>query len=161
MHQTMEPQTEEIKGRNLGKIINKMSNQLKRRYLISEEDIGLTSMQQRVLHFILFRSMKRDVYQKDVETEFEIRKSTATGILQLMEKNGLITRESVARDARLKKLVPTKKALALRTCVLKNIQDAEARMTEGISEEELDLCRKVLLQMSCNLSADEKRMTEE
>ena len=54
--------------------------------------------------------MKGDIYQKDVEKEFQIRRSTATGTLQILEKNGFIRREPVKQDARLKKLVPTDKA---------------------------------------------------
>ena len=36
------------------------------------------------------------MFQRDVEAEFNIRRSTATGILQLMEKNGFLLREPVA-----------------------------------------------------------------
>ena len=53
------------------------------------------------------------IIRKDIEEEFQIRKSTVTGILQLMEKNGFIYRESVEKDARLKRIVPTKKAEAV------------------------------------------------
>ena len=53
----------------------------------------------------------RDIFQKDFEEEFSIRRSTATKILQLMEKNGLIERQKVESDARLKKIVLTNKAL--------------------------------------------------
>mgnify|MGYP002980682515 CR=1 FL=1 len=66
----------------------------------------MTNMQRHVLHYILLQSMSRDIYQKDVEAEFQIRRSTATGILQLLEKNGFILRKAEDRDARLKKIVP-------------------------------------------------------
>ena len=69
--------------------------------------------------------MHREVYQKDIEEEFRIRKSTATGILQLMEKNGFISRESSKKDARLKRIVPTPKAEALRPEILEHIRDTE------------------------------------
>ena len=81
----------------------------------------LTPMQKHILKFILLETMHRDLYQKDVEEEFKIRRSTTTGILQLMEKNGFIYRESVAKDARLKRIIPTKKAEALREQILENI----------------------------------------
>ena len=66
-------------------------------------------MQMHVLRYILMSTLHRDVYQKDIEEEFQIRKSTATGILKLMEKHGFIRRESAQQDARLKRIVPTKK----------------------------------------------------
>ena len=52
----------------------------------------------------LYENRGKEVFQRDIQAQFSIRRSTVTGILQLMEKNGLITRSSVERDARLKKL---------------------------------------------------------
>jgi len=54
------------------------------------ENDDLTTMQKHVLKFILLETMHRDLYQKDIEEEFQIRKPTVTGILKLMEKNGYI-----------------------------------------------------------------------
>ena len=45
------------------------------------------------------------VFQRDLESAFHIRRSTATGILQIMVRDGLIVREPVEGDARLKRLV--------------------------------------------------------
>mgnify|MGYP000382201950 FL=1 len=53
-------------------------------------------------------------------------------MMQLLEKNGFIRRESVKRDARLKRVVPTEKALALRDGVLEDIRNVEKKMLEGI-----------------------------
>lgn len=55
----------------------------------------------------LYDNMEKEIFQKDIETEFSIARSTVTGILKLMEKKGYIIRESVPYDARLKKLVLT------------------------------------------------------
>ena len=55
------------------------------------------------------RNRDKDIFQKDFEKEFDIRRSTASHILSLMEENGIITRESVPYDARLKKIVLTEK----------------------------------------------------
>ena len=83
-------------GHDVGRLINTISHQLKRRMCIQEEEDSLTTnMQRLVLHYILFESLKRDIYQKDVEKEFQIRRSTATGTLQILEKNGFINREQV------------------------------------------------------------------
>lgn len=57
----------------------------------------------------LMRSTKEQVFQKDIERAFCLRRSTATEILQLMERNGLIVRQSVDYDARLKQIVVTDK----------------------------------------------------
>ena len=65
-----------------------------------------------------------------------------------MEKNGFIRRESVKKDARLKQIIPTKKAEALREKILEDIFQREKKMTKGIEEEDLKLCRKVLEQIA-------------
>ena len=113
---------------------------------------SLTVMQKHILKFILLETLHREIYQKDIEEEFQIRKSTVTGILQLKEKNGFIYRESVEKDARLKRIVPTKKAEALRPSILYHINESEAQMTQGISKKDVEVCKQVLLQMLQNLS---------
>ena len=139
---------------NTGRLIHILSNQMKRRNASEAVgDDGLTTMQKHVLKHILLETMHREVYQKDIEEEFQIRKSTATGILQLMEKNGFISRESSKKDARLKRIVPTPKAEALR--------DTEKRLIQGIDQEDVKICRKVLVQMIQNLAENKKENKEE
>ena len=70
--------------------------------------------------------------------EFHLRRSTASGILQRMEKNGLVRRESVPQDARLKKLVLTPKAVALHADIHARIDEMEARLTRDVSREEVE-----------------------
>ena len=142
---------------DVGRLINMISHQLKRQMCFHEEESELTNMQKRVLHYILFQSMNKDIYQKDIEKEFKIRRSTASGILQLLEKNGFVTRENVEWDARLKKLVPTEKAEGVREEILSNIRYMEKILRQGISNQDMEICMKVLEQMSANLSGNEKR----
>lgn len=86
----------------------------------------------------LYSRRNRDVFQRDLEEEFSIRRSTATAILQLMERNALITRKSVSYDARLKKLVLTQKAIELHRMIANDINEFENRLTKGISGKELN-----------------------
>lgn len=115
-------------------------------------DDGLTTMQKHVLKFLLLETLHKVVYQKDIEEEFQIRKSTATGMLQLLEKNGFIVRESEKKDARLKRIIPTKKAEALRPSILAHIRQSETQLTTDISEADVLTCKKVLCQMLYNVS---------
>ena len=139
---------------HMGRLIQMLSHQMKRKNCIVTmiDGDGLTVMQKHILKFILLETLHREIYQKDIEEEFQIRKSTVTGILQLMEKNGFIYRENVEKDARLKRIIPTKKAEALRPSILSHINESEAQMTQGISEKDVAVCKKVLLQMLQNLS---------
>ncbi len=101
------------------------------------EDEGLTGIQAWALHY-LFRNADRDVFQRDVEAEFRIRRSTATELLKAMERGGLIRRVPVDYDARLKKIVLTDYAQDIRKQVGEQIRRSEEKMTEGFSQEELD-----------------------
>lgn len=93
----------------------------------------------------------KDIYQRDFEEKFSIRRSTATKILQLMEKNGLIERKSVESDARLKKIVLTKKGSDIHKSALLNLQNFEKRLRKGISDEELKTFFKTIDKIKENL----------
>ncbi len=96
----------------------------------------------------------RDVFQKDFEEFFSIRRSTATQILKLMEKNGLIVRECHANDARMKKITLTDKAHKYHKMIVNDIENREKRMLNGISKEDLESFFFVLDKIKSNLEGD-------
>ena len=100
----------------------------------------------------LYDHRDHDVFQKDIETDFSIRRSTVTGILQLMERNGLIVRESVANDARLKKLVLTDKAIQLHRSVEETIVEYEEKICQGITEQEKEIFFQITEKIRQNLT---------
>lgn len=138
-------------NKDAGRVIGMVSNQLKRQLDNTTLNDTLTGMQGRFLHFILTYSVEHDVFQKDLEEEFNLRRSTATGILQLMEKGGLLYRESVDYDARLKKIVVTEKGVQCKLQVEESIRTLEARLQRGISKADLEVFFRVMEQMSNNL----------
>ena len=97
----------------------------------------------------------RDIFQKDFEQEFDIRCSTASNILTLMEKNGLIIRESVPYDARLKKIILTNKALENQDVVNKSFDKLESTMKKDISKEDLAIFFSVLDKVCTNLERND------
>ena len=158
MMQDMECRMETM---HMGRMIHMLSHQLKRRNIQEElMDEGLTGSQRHIMKFILLRTLHTDVYQKDIEEEFRIRKSTVTGILKLLEKNGFIRRESVPQDARLKRIVPTARAEALRPQILEQLGRTEALLMEGIPEEELHIWRSVMCRMFGNLVKAEEEASK-
>ena len=52
---------------------------------------------------------EEDVFQRDLEEWFSVRRSTMSGILLRMEEKGFLVRTPVPYDARLKKLTLTEK----------------------------------------------------
>ena len=84
------------------------------------------------------------VFQKDLEAEFQMARSTASGILQAMEKKGLITRESIPRDARLKRLVLTEKGMEFQMEIMENFDRIQDVLKSDIPQEKLECFLEVL-----------------
>lgn len=98
-----------------------------------------------------YTNRDRDIFQKDFEQKFDIRRSTASAILSLMEKNDLIRRESVPYDARLKKIVLTQKAIDVQIFVEEAFERFDRTMKQNISDEELTVFFTVLDKINNNL----------
>ncbi|MBR4116728.1 MAG: MarR family transcriptional regulator [Clostridia bacterium] len=101
-----------------------------------------------------YNNSDRDIFQKDFEAEFSIRRSTASNILKTMEQNGFINRVSVESDARLKKIVLTEKAVNIHKAVLSNINDREKRLRKGLTEDEINTFLKIADKLMANLEED-------
>lgn len=138
-----------------GKIINRISNRLRRRSQKAQETIGITGAKGNILDYILIESEKRSVYQKDIEKEFDLRPSTATEVLKNLEKEELIVRVPDKQDGRYKKIVFTKKAEEIRSVLRREIQRSESILLRGITGEEQDIFMKITKKMLENLEQEE------
>lgn len=130
--------------------VSKLSNKLRRKLDMLSSRKEFSGSQGRTLHFLLAQS--DDVFQKDIEEEYSIRPSTATELLKQMEKNGLIVREPVSYDNRLKKIVLTDKALIYKKQVVNDLTELEETLIKGISEEKMKIFFEVIEKMMDNLS---------
>lgn len=135
---------------NAARYVSKLSNKLRRKLDMLSSREEFSGSQGRTLHFLL--SQSGDVFQKDIEEEYSIRPSTATELLKQMEKNGLIVRESVDYDNRLKKIVVTEKALLYKQQVIDDLTALDETLVKGISEADLQVFFKVMEKMMDNLS---------
>lgn len=99
----------------------------------------------------LYGNREKSIYQKDIEAQFSIGRSTVTNILKLMEKKGYLVREAVAHDARLKQLKLTTTGIQLHEDTQRLIAGLDERTMEGISEEELDTFYLVIRKLKENL----------
>ncbi len=113
------------------------------------------------LTFIHFRIIKylnmnhgRPVFQRDLEHIFNVRRSTMSGTIDIMEKNGFVTRESVDSDKRLKRIVLTDQARQVGVRDRKDIDDFEKSLAEGLSKEEQKELEGFLDRMIYNLASD-------
>lgn len=132
----------------------KAINHLLRRYVeenaFCEAAQQLTQMQIFVLAY-LYHSRDHAVYQRDLETEFLIRRSTITELLKGMEQKGLIVRVAVAEDARLKQILLTPQALELHDIVEQAIQNMEQMVLQDLSKQEIQQFYEILCKVKQNL----------
>lgn len=143
--------------RSIGMECRCVSNLVRRKMGETEvikESQELTGMHGFVIGY-LYNHQDEEVYQKDLEKRFEIRRSTATQILSLMEKNGLVFRQPVPRDARLKRLVLTEKAIEMHKEVVKEIEAIDSLLIAGVTEKELQTFFAVIDKVKANLTAKE------
>ena len=140
-----------------GKMINQISNRLRRRARQVQEAIGISGAQGNILDYILVESRQRSVYQKEIEKEFGLRPSTATEALKLLEEKGLICRIPEEKDGRYKRIVFTPKAEAVQDALRREIEESEAILLQGIAPEEKELFLEIAGRMLRNLDEREDR----
>lgn len=138
--------------KHIGRKINIVSHKIKRRIGKVGLEYGISSMQAKILGFIYYNSSKIDIFQKTIEEEFDIRRSSVTSVLTLMEKNELIKRVSVSEDARLKKIIITDKGIEIYKLVHKEIKEIEEIIENTLSEEELNSFIYILEKLTKNIS---------
>ena len=102
----------------------------------------------------LYDNRDEEIFQKDIEKEFEINKSTVTCIIKLMEKKGYIQRQSVEYDGRLKRIRLTDKGEKSHIEALKSIKKVECILRQNIPDEELDSFFNTINKLKSNLSKE-------
>lgn len=93
------------------------------------------------------------VFQRDLEKEFGITRSTASKVIDLMVKKGLVERRSVDYDARLRQLVLTDKAWAAAQVMVREGEALENRLLEGFAQEEIAQLMDYIARMKHNMSS--------
>jgi len=132
----------------IGKEITIFANRIHRSISKEAAQYGVTGVQSRIIGFIYHKLDKKDIFQRDIEEELDIRRSSVTSVLQLMEKNGYIKRVSVSVDARLKKIILTEKGLEIQKNVYDFILKFEKSLRDELSNDEM----KILVSLIDRLS---------
>ena len=95
--------------------------------------------------------MKIEMYFRGFRRKFNTTRSTISRVLKVMEQKGLVKRQSVDSDARLKKLVLTKKAKDIYQGIVEDLRDVETRLMEGFSQKEKETLFSYLERMKSNM----------
>ena len=133
---------------HIGKKINILAKRIHRRIDKEASQYGITAVQGRILGFIFHKSDKKDIFQRDIEEELDIRRSSVTSVLQLMERNGCIKRVSVSEDARLKKIILTEKGLETQRNIYDFIIEFEKSLRDELSEAEMNILISLIDRLS-------------
>lgn len=124
-------------GRSLNRISREINGALDAR-VASQVSPELTGVRGMVLGYVISSTRKgKEIYQRDVETEFHINRSSVTALLQGLEQAGFINRVSVEQDARLKSLVPTEKGIQCHADLQCCIDAFEKDLRAGFSPAEI------------------------
>lgn len=118
--------------------------------LQNENSHNLTIVQSHMIGFI-YDHKDHTMLQKDLEKEFNRRRSTITGILKLMEKNGYIIREYSKKDARVKMVTLTDKAILLHKEINSKIDAFDRNLKKGLTQEEIDAFHSIASKIKKNL----------
>lgn len=138
---------------NIGFNIRRLSNYIKR-------DIEKSSVSQKIdlpkgvngwAIGYFYENRENQIFQRDFENRFSIRRSTASNILKTMEQNGFIKRVSVENDARLKRIILTDKAVKIHQDIMNDITNREERMRKGFSDSEIDAFLSMINRFITNL----------
>lgn len=112
---------------------------------------GITGVQHAIMCFIMRQAKQGEVFQRDIEKEFLLRRSTVTVMLQGFEQKGYILRLPVSRDARLKNIVLTKKAQTLLERSWREMEQFHQKLEEHLTEAEKEQLLFLLDKIKQNL----------
>ncbi len=138
-----------------GREVQNVANRFRR---FGDENLqkeGITISQLRVIAYIS-RHGEKGVFQKELEEHFDIRRSSVTGLLQNMEKSGILVRSCSDTDARVKFVMLTEKGRRLDKELKTYIQNLESELMKGFAKEEKEVLRSYLLRMLENLDSVER-----
>lgn len=121
------------------------------RTIAQDEQHGVTGMQGWIIGYLYRNREDMDSFQHDLEIEFKVSRPTMTGLLQRMERDGLIRREPIPSDARRKKITLTPKAIGVHESVMRVIDRVEQKITGGLTGEETDALFAILDKIQKNL----------
>lgn len=149
----MEFKPEKTLGHKLRLVHNTIDKYFDR--LCTEDTKKVPRGQVMIIHYLMDHPEDK-VYQKDIERVFTISGATATNMIKGLEKNGLVERIPDKKDARLKRLVLTEKAIVREERIRKIIMALEGGMVKGFTQEEITIYSSMTERIIQNL----EEMTE-
>ncbi|PTQ85784.1 MarR family transcriptional regulator [Trichococcus patagoniensis] len=134
----------------MGVYIPMLHNQFKETINRLVGKIDLTTSQMHVLFYLKSRG-DEEVIQKDIEEKFNLSNPTVTGIIKRLEAKEFVVRTVSSKDARSKSIHLTEKSIAASEEMKNALKEANKKLLEGLTEEELDIMEGCFKKMLHNL----------
>ena len=112
-------------------------------------EMDLTAAQGHIMGFLTHR--KEPPCSRDIEEAFQLSHPTVSGLLSRMEKKGFIEFRPDPGDRRCKRIYILPKGNACNETIHRIIQENEAKIVTGFSEEEKELFAKLLKRSMANM----------
>lgn len=113
--------------------------------------LGLTEMEYQTIHY-LYENRHKDVFQKNVEEWFCIRRSTASRMLKGLEQKGILVRTPTEQDGRMKRLSLTQECLEHHEHVNQRLKELDDVILKGLTEDERITFLRIARKIEKNLS---------
>ncbi|WP_072539492.1 MarR family winged helix-turn-helix transcriptional regulator [Lactiplantibacillus plantarum] len=141
-----------VTNENIGRLIKILGNKLTTSLTAYGKKWDLTSMQMSIIDFIANHS-EEVILQRDLEREFNIKRSTATVLVQRMAAKGLIIHDkSLTGDKRQKQIMLTVKAKRLSSNISRYLESADKKLLTGFSEKQVEI---IILFLKQNIEGEE------
>jgi len=128
--------------KGIGYEIKTINNLIERKIILESKlnnNNNLVTMMQGKIMKYLFMNKNKKIFNKDIEEHLRLRRSTVSGILKTMEKNGLIIRIENEEDARRKQIILTNTSLEKGKEIKDKMIKFEKEIRKNITEEELNI----------------------
>ena len=138
---------------HIGPLIKLLNKEFEQLHGEKASSMGLTPAQLFVLHY-LSHKQGESICQRDIEKQFELSHSTVSGIISRLEAKGFIICSFSEEDRRFKNIFLTEKAKCCENEMKKSIEQYEAQLVMGFSEEEKNQLIGFIIRMLRNVDVD-------
>lgn len=138
---------QEIFDRSAGKIINELSRAA---HIYFQTEFKQYSIGHAQIRTLLFISRNEGISQLELSTYLNLDKSSITSQLQILEKNGYISRHTSEKDARLHQIMITEKTRDILEPLKMVFSSWTATLLDGFSESETNEIFSYLHRMAEN-----------
>lgn len=110
------------------------------------------SPSQMIIMDYILNHQDEDIYQKELENVLNLRRATVSGVLQTMERHGLVKRVVCEKDVRCKKIILNEEAKELFEAKKNEFYKLEKVVKKGLSDEEIRVFCHIIESMQNNIN---------